>query len=358
MSSVEFLAGLKQLIKRIETNQSSVLTEEATKMSFIVPLFQLLGYDVFDSSEFVPEYTADVGTKKGEKVDYAVVINGEPTIIIEAKWCGESLEKHDSQLIRYFHATSAKFAILTNGIIYRFFTDLDDPNKMDEKPFLEINMLDLKDSHINELKKFAKENFDASKIFGSASELKYTNSTKQRIIQELENPSDGFIKFIISDVYDGVKVQRIIDDFRPIIKNAFTQYINELIDERLKRAMESQKASDIKAEPPADVSEVLEEAPSRIITTEEEIQAFYIVKGILSDTFPIESITYKDTESYFVVTFDNNVRKWICRLKLSEKIKYLILPAHDNKTTVINIASLNELYAHKQQILDSAKRFG
>lgn len=144
-------------------------------MSLVVPLFQILGYDVFNPTEFCPEYTADVGIKKGEKVDYAILENGQPNILIECKSCSESLDKHFSQLFRYFGTTPAKFGILTNGIEYRFFTDLEESNKMDMVPFLIINMQSLKDSSVNELRKFCKENFDKDKIFSTAEELKYSS---------------------------------------------------------------------------------------------------------------------------------------------------------------------------------------
>ena len=162
---MDFTESIKQFSERVSMLKDTVSTEEATKMSLVVPLFQILGYDVFNPSEFCPEYVADVGIKKGEKVDYAILDNGQPTILIECKSCSEQLDKHSSQLFRYFGASPAKFGILTNGIIYRFFTDLEESNKMDLVPFLEINMLNLKDSSINELKKFAKENFDKEKIF-------------------------------------------------------------------------------------------------------------------------------------------------------------------------------------------------
>ena len=241
MTNEELTASLKQLSKRIGMTRASIQTEEATKMSFIVPLFQILGYDVFNPSEFVPEFTADIGIKKCEKVDYAILINGEPTILIEAKWCGEKLEKHDSQLFRYFGTSNAKFAILTNGITYRFFTDLDEKNKMDERPFLEIDLLDLKDSHISELRKFRKDKFDVDNIFTTASELKYTNSIKQKIHEEINDPSDFLVKHLITDVYEGIKTQKVIDDFRNIVRKSFSQYINELINDRLKNALDAER---------------------------------------------------------------------------------------------------------------------
>lgn len=116
--------------------------------------FQLLGYDVFNPLEFCPEYTADIGIKKGEKVDYAILMGKDPVILIEAKSVNKKLDRHSSQLFRYFVSTPAKFAILTNGIEYKFYTDLDDTNKMDKEPFLDINLLNIKDAEISQLNKF------------------------------------------------------------------------------------------------------------------------------------------------------------------------------------------------------------
>ena len=173
-----FNEDLKQLAERVVSLRESISTEEATKMSMILPFFQLLGYDVFNPSEFCPEYTADIGVKKGEKVDYAILIDNTPQILIECKWCGESLSKHGSQLFRYFGTSQAKFGILTNGLTYQFLTDLDEVNKMDLTPFLEIHLDNLKDAQINELKKFSKEIFDKDSIFSTASDLKYSSLIK------------------------------------------------------------------------------------------------------------------------------------------------------------------------------------
>lgn len=141
---MDFNETIKQFSKRAATIKDTASTEEATKMSLIVPLFQILGYDVFNPAEFCPEYTADVGIKKGEKVDYAILENGSPSMLIECKSCTEQLDKHSSQLFRYFGTTPAKFGILTNGLIYRFYTDLEESNKMDLVPFLELDITNLK----------------------------------------------------------------------------------------------------------------------------------------------------------------------------------------------------------------------
>jgi hypothetical protein len=131
---------LKQLAERIKTSKEIILTEEATKHSFIMPFLSALGYDVFDPTVIVPEFTADIGTKKGEKVDYAILQDGKPIIVIEAKNHTEKLDNHNNQLIRYFNVTDSKFAILTNGIEYRFFSDIEETNRMDKIPFLTVNL--------------------------------------------------------------------------------------------------------------------------------------------------------------------------------------------------------------------------
>jgi Uncharacterized conserved protein len=154
--------AVKNLAERIEKTIDRIQTEEATKTAYIMPFIQMLGYDIFNPLEVVPEFTADIGIKKGEKVDYAIFRDDEPAILIECKDCRNLLNiDNESQLFRYFHTTKAKFGILTNGVSYKFFTDLEEPNKMDAKPFMEINILEYDKINYNELVKFAKSNFDS-----------------------------------------------------------------------------------------------------------------------------------------------------------------------------------------------------
>ena len=309
-----FTENLKQFAERIVPLKKSIATEEATKMSMIIPFFQLLGYDVFNPSEFCPEYTADVGIKKGEKVDYAILIDGIPEILIECKWCGETLSKHGSQLFRYFGTSPAKFGILTNGLIYQFFTDLDESNKMDLTPFLEINMEELKDAKLNELKKFSKDNFDKENIFSTASELKYSTLIKNLLESDLENPSDDFVRYILTSVYDGQKNQKVIEKFKSIVKKSFTAFINDIVNQKISSALNPEPTEQ------DEVQTTDESAKSKIVTTEEELEAFYIVRGILAGTVKIEDIVYRDTESYFGILYQNNNRKPICRINLDKKI--------------------------------------
>lgn len=350
---MDFIDQLKQHALKIEAIKDSITTEEATKMSFVVPFFQMLGYDVFNPNEFCPEYTADVGIKKGEKVDYAILENNNPIILIECKWCGAPLEKHGSQLFRYFGTTTAKFGILTNGITYKFYTDLDESNKMDLTPFLEIDLTDLKESYINELKKFCKANFDTEYIFSTASELKYSKLIKESLTKELDNPSDEFVRFILTDIYEGQKNQKVIDKFKPIVKKSFSSFISEIMNQKITSALKTEDEGKSSS-----VEEAQEEvAASKIVTTQEELESFYIIKGILAGIADMSDITHRDTESYFGILYQDNNRKPICRVNFDTKKKQILIPDEQKNFSRFYIDSIDDIYNYKDMIIEVAKRY-
>ena len=357
----DFESRIKTFGIRAKDIKDSLITEEATKTSLVLPFFNILGYDIFNPMEFVPEFTADVGIKKGEKVDYAILLNNTPSILIECKAVNEPLTKHDSQLFRYFSTTTAKFAILTNGIIYRFFTDLEESNKMDEKPFLEINITSLKENQILELKKFHKENFDLDNIKNTASDLKYLGLIRETLTKIFnETPDDEFTKFILnSGVYDGVKTQNILDKYRPLVKRSILLYINDLVNEKIQSALNTQ-AEQQQEELNAEIIEENQDqdvnATSQIITTEEEIQSFYIVKSILRGHIDINRISYKDTISYFGINIDGKVTKWLCRIVLKENIKYVLIKNDNEENEKYVINNIDEIYNLQQPLLDRLKQ--
>ncbi|MBS4464418.1 type I restriction endonuclease [Lactococcus petauri] len=302
--------NLKTLGSRVEKLAPSITNEEQTKNAFIMPFFQTLGYDVFNPLEFVPEFTADVGIKKGEKVDYAMVIDGEPQLLIECKSINEKLTNHDSQLFRYFGTTTSKFGILTNGREYRFYTDLDEKNKMDKTPFLTIDVTKFKDNQFLEIAKFHKENFDISKITSSASELKYLNNLKEFLTNNIEEPSESFTTYLVSQIYDGRKTKNTIEEFTPIIKKGFNQFITERVNEKLSAALNTNVEP--KTSQPEEI-EVTNEQGDGIITTPEELEAFTVFKVTVNDLIDVNRLFYRDTKSYFGILIDDNSRKWIFR---------------------------------------------
>jgi hypothetical protein len=121
---MDFKDSIKQISDRVLKLKDQIQTEEATKTAFVMPFIQVLGYDVFNPLEVIPEMVCDIGTKKGEKIDYAITKDDQHIMLIECKHWKQVLSLHDNQLLRYFHVSKAKFGILTNGLRYRFYTDL------------------------------------------------------------------------------------------------------------------------------------------------------------------------------------------------------------------------------------------
>lgn len=355
---MEFAEIVKKHAEKAKMLKGSINTEEATKTSLIMPFFQqVLGYDVFDPNEFCPEYIADVGIKKGEKIDYAIINNGTPTILIEAKWCGEPLDKHSGQLFRYFGVSKARFGILTNGIVYKFYTDLEEANKMDLKPFLEIDLLNLKDGAVAELKKFHKSNFSIEKISSTAANLKYFTAIENYLAEQFNEPSNDFIRFIVSNVYDGRATQSVIEKFTPIIKKSLSEFIEEAVSSRIKIMSENIKPKEV----PEDTTDVTptekEELASKIVTTEKEIECYYAIKYCLHDILGGNEITYKDTESYFGILLNGNTRKWICRLRLDGQKKVLAIADKDKNEVRYTLNSPEDVFNYRAELIEAVKRY-
>lgn len=355
---MDFIDELKQFSKRVESIKDKLTTEEATKSSIIMPFFAMLGYDVFNPDEFMPEFTADVGIKKGEKVDYAILVDGSPVILIEAKWVKEDLKKHDSQLFRYFGTSKAKFAILTNGIIYRFFTDLDEPNKMDSKPFLEVNILDIKESQVKELKKFKKSAFSVDTIMTTASQLKYTNEFKNIFTNQLQEPSNAFVEFFLSSTYSGKKTSAVVEKFKPIVKDALNQFISETMNDKIKTALGVNELPDATStdEQAVDVPEPVE-PESKIVTTEEELEGFFYVRNALKDIVDIDDIVYKDNERYMAILYKNKTTKWICRLYFNSATKYLALQTDNKKEERVALERICDIEKYKDRLVETLKSY-
>jgi len=310
---MDFIEKLTDFSNRIERIKGNISTEEATKTSIILPFFQLLGYDVFNPCEFVPEYTADAGIKRGEKVDYAIMINGEPLILVEAKSANTELTpKHISQLIRYFSVTRARFGILTNGIIYQFYSDLEEQNKMDTVPFLEFDLSHIRKETVDELKRFQKDVFNVKSILNSASDLKYMTMIKNVIEEQFKNPSDQLVKVLINkNIYSGTKTQAVLDKFKVIIPKAFDEYINDTITERLSTVI----SSDVVIPP---VAKEKNDAP----LSAEEINVLDFIKEMINTDL---NINYKKTSRYAYMQIGNLSTKWLCRVYIRKEQHLFIL---------------------------------
>ena len=319
---MDFIDELKALAARIEKQREHIQTEEATKTAMVLPFINVLGYNIFDPTEVIPELTADVGVKKGEKVDYAILQKGKPVMLIECKsWQTDLDQPHASQLYRYFSVTDARIGILTNGILYRFYSDLEEPNRMDDKPFLEVDLFNLREPVVQELKRLRKSSFDLDEMVTAASELKYTKETRRIFTENASSPSDDFVRFFASQAGAGRLTRNVLDEFAEYTKKAISQYLSDRVSDRLRSALDQETAASSEEETleaeesPPEAAETAEEAPDRgIFTTEDEMQGYYIVTAIMSEVIEPDRIYIRDTKTYCGILLDDNNRKPICRL--------------------------------------------
>lgn len=354
MDFIEELRNLSTNIAKQIENAEQIdrnITEEAAKHAFVIPFIKVLGYDPYNLTEVVPEFTADLGTKQGEKVDYAIFKDDEVIMLIECKQYGANLsEAHTSQLYRYFSVVNARIAVLTDGVIYRFYADLEETNIMDNKPFLEFNMLDVQEPLVNELKRFTKPTFDLDAALTAASDLKYTKEIKQTMLEQLEAPSEDFVRFFLSFVYSGVKTQTVVQQFTGIVKRALNQFLNEQINQRLQSAISKGEVAEDSVEIEVPDESIEEELEPRIVTTEEELEGFYTVKSIVREVVGADRIVHRDTQSYMSVLLDNSRLKIICRLHFNTARKYLGLVTEDRKHVRVEIESIDDIYNYAEQL--------
>lgn len=329
-----------ELVARVET-------EEATKTALVMPFIQALGYDVFNPADVIPEFIADVGIKKGEKIDYAVCINNEPIILIECKPHGARLDNYGSQLYRYFSCTSARVAILTDGIVYRFYSDLIAPNRLDDKPFLTVNITQLKKSAVEQITKLSKSAYNLEALLAAAEDLTYAAKIKAHFESQLDDPGDDIVRYFIRPIYDGQLNQRVLDRFRPIVKQSLRGYVTEAVDARLRSALDKNLvgADDVEEDTSPDGND-----EDEIVTTEEEIEGLFAVKAILRDLVDPNRVTPRDVRSYFGILLDNNNRKPICRLWFNGKTKYLGVFDENKSETRIKISGPDGLFEHADAI--------
>lgn len=359
---MDFSERLSSLAKKITDEVASVETEEATKNAFVMPFIaNVLGYDVFDPKEVVPEFTADVGTKRGEKVDYAILKGGEVQILIECKPSRGTLTlEHASQLYRYFTVTNARVAVLTNGVIWQFYSDVDVPNRMDQKPFMVLDLHDVDETLIPEIQKLSKESFDLDSVVSAAEELKYVGSIKREITSEFREPTADLVKFFTARVYDGPFTARVREQFTPIVAKAIRQYLNDQVNERLKAAL---SASPMPAEDGVgEDGDGERHDPAKggdgIVTTAEELLGYRIVKAIACSEVKPERITQRDSKSYFAILLDDNNRKPIARLHFNSSSKKYLGLLDENKVEMRHpVGTLDDIYQFVDQIREAARRY-
>lgn len=343
---MEFIEKINQLKERAISLKDNLKTEEATKNALVMPFLNALGYDVFNPLEVVPEYIADSRFKKDEKVDYAILKDDKPIILIECKRVENEkldIKKHGGQLFKYFTASKAKFIIFTNGVIYKFFSDIEETNILDKEPFFTFNITDFKESQLSTLQDFCKETFDMEKAFSSAGDLKYIRSFEEVIENEYKTPSDDFVKYLLdkSAIYDGIKTAKVIEKHKKTTIEAFNLFMSKV----MKTSLDFGHINNVDDK---------NGKKNDIITTPEELEGYAIVKALLYGNFDISRVTYRDNASYFNVILDNNILKTVCRLYFNGAQKYIAFK-DGQKEVKTPINEVNDIFNFKEQILNKVK---
>lgn len=351
----DLIDEIRTIAAKIDKSRSLVGTEEATKNAFVMPFIAALGYDVFDPMEVTPELIADVGIKKGEKIDYAILQDGKPIMLFECKHHGANLaNEHASQLYRYFSVTECRVAVLTNGVEYRFFTDLDAPNKMDSKPFLVFSVVDFPEALLPELKKFTKDAFNIDALLSTANELKYTREIKTLLAQQLVSPSEDFVRFCANGIGVPRMTQAVRDQFTQLTRKALSEFLSDSMGERLKSALGTSVGNvgfEAKAPTETSDSECKCEKENRVVTTEEEMEGYYVVKAILRDIVDVRRVAQRDQQSYFGILLDDNNRKPICRLHFNASSKkYVGLFDEAKNEERVLITGVDDIYSLADRI--------
>lgn len=368
---MEMQDKVRNLVGRVEKHKGSILTEEACKTAFVMPFLNMLGYDVFNPDVVIPEFIADVGIKKGEKVDYAIRVNGKISILIECKSSSANLkEVHMSQLYRYFHVTEAKFAILTNGIEYWFYTDIDEPNKMDQIPFFKFNLLSHRSADISELQKFSSEQFDVDNIVSTANNLKYSSALKNEFSKEISNPSDELCKILVSRIFSGSLTSKVKEKYYGLVKTAINDALADILSDRISSALDmtSGAATSLArsgfvepapqiAPPPSSEQAVKSDADEEIVTTQEELEGYYVIKAIVRNVITGDRISIRDAKSYCAVLVDNNNRKPLARLHLNSKsVKYISLFKGKDEEK-LKIENIDDIYQYDEILRETARQY-
>jgi hypothetical protein len=329
--------SLQRLAEQLRKRLPHVRGEESTKQALIVPFLSTLGYDVYDPSEVQPEYVADFAKKRSggpsEKVDYAIQLGGAPVIFIECKAADVDLAHHSGQLARYFNSTpSCPVAILTNGIRYHFFTDLEEKNILGQKPFFEFDMFGFSEADVELLEAFSREQFNPTTVREQAEEIIYTSKISGFINMTLRDPSESFTRFVLAElgVFVGKKITaRVIEKFTPTIKRAIQATLLDMATRSIKQQSQPSQPSPLPPQPPP-IAKPSGDDPKasgdkvdmgpKIVTTAEELDALEIVKVICADS-PLSGaspILYKDTASWFTIS-TISIRRWFVRLYFNQK---------------------------------------
>ena len=233
--------GILEIYSQNKDDLRNIRTEATTIDVLIKPMLEILGYDSRTRKKLEREFGVDVKGKNGQKVDIVLKnAKGEIIMLVECKSITEKVEIRElAQLKAYFNndrelINHAKFAILTNGLEWKFYTDIETPNVLDSKPFFEFNIASMNSETLKNLEKFSHDNFDANVIRKFAESSKYITLIKSKLVENYRSPSEEFIQFFQAFLGWIVKGGKINDEYFNITKSAFMAFVDDIVLERVR----------------------------------------------------------------------------------------------------------------------------
>ncbi len=332
-----FKVRLKNHIEHVKNVREHCTTEETTKQALILPFLDILGFNAYDPQKVKAEYGADFpGVKVGERVDYALFCQGVPVMFIEAKGCKEKMDNHCPQLSRYFNSTpEVTISAITNGIEWRFFTDLNEKNIMDSTPFLRIMMDDIKDSDAEQLFRFRHDKFKPEALRTLAEESVYISAFVKVVSTSLREVDHEFVRYVAGRANIGRQLnQRFIETITPLVRQAVERSVSEMVVSGL-----SSRTSIPELESPADVTDnnvideradIVDAENPNIVTTYNERILFEKICSIIGPAYELQA---KDTESYYSILFQGKTNRWHLRYYDKKTRSNIQLPIDINEIT-------------------------
>mgnify|MGYP003366224037 FL=1 len=318
-------------------------TEETTKQALILPFLDILGFSPYDPQKVKAEYGADFpGVKANERVDYALFCQGIPVMFIEAKAYKEKIDNHCPQLSRYFNSTpEVTISAITNGVEWRFFTDLKEKNIMDPTPFLKIRMDEVTDADAEQLFRFRHDKFKPEALRTLAEESVYLSAFTKTISSSLREVDQEFVRYVASrSNVERQLNQRFLESITPLVKQAVELSVSAMVVSGLsgKNSTESphdEVHDDNEQEKSDTQADVVDPDNPNIVTTYNERQLFDKIVSIIGAE---NDIQYKDTASYFGVLFQGKTNRWIVRYYDKKSKSSIQLPIELNDITINEIS--------------------
>ncbi|MEC8125296.1 MAG: type I restriction endonuclease [Pseudomonadota bacterium] len=346
----DFILRLKNHIDHVKKVGEHCLTEETTKQALILPLLDILGFNPYDPTKVLAEFAADFpGVKATERVDYALYCNGQPVMFIEAKSYSSNLTNHAPQLSRYFNSSlGVTIGAITNGREWRFFTDLINPNVMDEKPFLTVDFTKAAPEDLTQLAEFKHDNFHAEKLRFFAEENQYIQQFKTVIKKSINDVDIDFVRYVAQQA----NIQRqlnakFLESIQPFVQQAVQQAISDTVVKGLSSPtiitaqpveQKNQSASIETTPNEGVVVPIVNPDNDKIITTKDEQELF----NIISELFPDVDLISRDTESYYSVLYQGKNNRWLFRYDVNRKRHtiHFAVPVDDQRRMELERAGL------------------